>query len=462
MAAADVLDRRGSSAPGALRQAAVELNGLVPDLDPLIARVGDARLVLLGEATHGTHEFYRTRAEITRRLIEEKGFTAVAVEADWPDAWRVDRFVRGHVTFEDDGTPGALRRAAEHALAGFERFPAWMWRNEDVLEFVSWLRRRNDGRPPAERAGFYGLDLYSLFSSMDAVLRYLERVDPAGARRARERYSCFDHSRGEPQAYGYLANMGLAPTCEREVLQQLVELRQRALEYARRDGAAAAADYFHVEQNARLVLNAERYYREMFHGQASSWNLRDRHMAETLENLRAFLARTGPARVVVWAHNSHLGDARATDMARAGELNLGQLVRERHAADAVLVGFTTYEGTVTAADEWGGPARQMTVRPALPDSYEELLHRTGIPAFLLLLGEGAVAEALDVARLERAIGVIYRPATERASHYFNARLPAQFDAVLHFDRTRAVEPLERVATPPDEAEEVPETWPSGV
>ncbi|HET8647569.1 MAG TPA: erythromycin esterase family protein, partial [Vicinamibacteria bacterium] len=328
-----MLDRRGAAAVNALRESARPLHGLAPDLDPLIERIGDASLVLLGEASHGTHEFYRTRAEISRRLLEEKGFAAVAVEADWPDAWRVDRFVRGHGPMAEDGTPGALRRAAEHALAGFERFPAWMWRNEDVLEFVSWLRGWNDARPAAERAGFYGLDLYSLFSSMEAVLRYLDRVDPPAARRARERYSCFDHSRGEPQAYGYLANMGLAPTCEREVLQQLMDLRQRALDYARRDGAVAEADYFYVEQNARLVLNAERYYREMFQGAASSWNLRDRHMAETLESLRAFLQRQGAraetgapgAKIILWAHNSHLGDARATDMARSGELNLGQL-----------------------------------------------------------------------------------------------------------------------------------------
>jgi erythromycin esterase-like protein len=394
----------------------------------------------------------------------DKGFTAVAIEGDWPDAWRVNRFVQGQEGVAEDGTQGALRRAAEHALAGFERFPHWMWRNEDVLEFVSWLRRWNDARPLPQRAGFYGLDLYSLFSSMHEVLRYLQRVDPEAARRARERYSCFDHAGGEAQAYGYMANLGIAESCEREVLQQLVDLRQRAHAYLSRDGAVAAADYFYVEQNARLVLNAERYYREMFQGEASSWNLRDRHMAETLESLLSFLPRQGKlARVVVWAHNSHLGDARATDMARRGELNLGQLARQAHGDDAFIVGLTTYEGTVTAAHEWDGPAQRMDVRPALAESYEELFHRAEMPAFLLLLGEGAASDALAASRLERFIGVIYRPDTERASHYYHARLPGQFDAVIHFDRTRALEPLE--AVPPvtsEESEEVPETWPSGV
>jgi erythromycin esterase-like protein len=459
-----MLDRRAGSAAAAIRQAARPLSGLVPDLDPLIERVGDASVVLIGEASHGTHEFYRTRAEITRRLVMEKGFTAIAIEGDWPDAWRVNRFVQGREGVREDGTEGALRRAAEHALRGFERFPHWMWRNEDVLEFVSWLRTWNDERPPAQRAGFYGLDLYSLFASMHEVLRYLQRVDPDAAGRARERYSCFDHAGGEAQAYGYLANLGLAESCEREVLQQLVDLRQRAQAYLSRDGAVAAADFFYVEQNARLVLNAERYYREMFHGQASSWNLRDRHMAETLESLLSFLARQGkPARAVVWAHNSHLGDARATDMARRGELNLGQLVRQAHGDDAVLVGFTTYEGTVTAAREWDEPAQRMTVRPALPESYEELFHRAEMPAFLLQLREGDATSALESPRLERFIGVIYRPDTERASHYFHARLPGQFDAVIHFDSTRALEPLEAVPpVPSEESAEVPETWPSGV
>lgn len=459
-----MLDRRDAAAVAAVRAEAHALTGANADLDPLLDRIGDARLVLLGEASHGTHEFYRTRAEITRRLIEEKGFTAVAAEADWPDAWRVNRFAQGRDPVQEDGTPGALRRAAELALSGFQRFPAWMWRNEDVLEFVAWLRAWNDRRAEPERAGFYGLDLYSMHSSMEAVLRYLERVDPEAARRARERYSCFDHFGPEPQSYGYLSSLGLAPSCEQEVLQQLVDLRRRAAEYAQRDGAVAEADYFHVEQNARLVLNAERYYREMFRGEVSSWNLRDRHMAETLEALSGFLSRRGrAAKVAVWAHNSHLGDARATDMGRRGELNLGQLVRERHGEGAVLVGFTTYDGTVTAAHEWDGPAERMSVRPALPESYEALFHRTGLDRFLLLLAPGPAADALQPARVERAIGVIYRPATERASHYFHARLPAQFDAVLHYDRTRAVEPLERMApAAPEEEEDVPETFPTGV
>lgn len=427
------------------------LTGDAADYDPLLELIGDAHLVLLGEASHGTHEFYRTRAEITKRLIREKGFNAVAVEADWPDAYRVNCYVRGAGNDHD----------AEEALRGFERFPTWMWRNADVLDFLGWLRDHNEGRPIGEKAGFYGLDLYSLHTSMTAVLSYLEKVDPEAARRARGRYGCFDQFGEDTQAYGYVASLGLGRSCEDEVVHQLTELRRRAADYARRDGRVAADEFFYAEQNARLVKNAEQYYRSMFYGRASSWNLRDRHMAETLEALVAHLGdgRRAP-RVVLWAHNSHLGDARATDMAERGELNIGQLVREMHRRDAVLVGFTTHHGTVTAASDWGASPERKRVRPGLRDSYEALFHEVGTPDFLLLLRDPHVAEELREPRLERAIGVIYRPETERMSHYFHARLPDQFDAVLHFDETRAVEPLER--TPHWERGEVPETFPSGI
>jgi len=337
-----------------------------------------------------------------------------------------------------------------------------MWRNADVLDFVGWLRERNAGRPEADRAGFYGLDLYSLHASMGAVLDYLRVADPEAARRAQRRYACFDHFGEDTQAYGFAAGSGLAPSCEDAVVAQLVELRASAAEYARRDGRLAADDFFFAEQNARLVANAERYYRAMFAGRAHSWNLRDQHMAQTLAALDAHLSRPGrPARLVVWAHNSHLGDARATEMGAKGELNLGQLSRQAYGAQVVSVGFTTYAGTVTAASDWDAPAERKRVRPGAPGSYEALFHDVAIRNFLLRLRDDASAAAvLADPRLERAIGVVYRPDTERLSHYFHARLPGQFDAVLHYDVTRAVEPLERTGV--WERGEVPETYPTAL
>jgi len=445
---------RPASAEQSVAGAALVMTGVTEGLDPLIEAAGGAQAVLLGEGSHGTHEFYRCRAHITRRLIEEKGFAGVAVEADWPDAWRVNRFVRGVGEDHD----------ADAALAGFERFPQWMWRNRDVLEFVEWLRRHNDGQPPGSRVGFYGVDLYSLHASMDAVLEYLSKVDAEAARRARARYACFDRFGGDPQAYGYATTVGLSEGCEEEVVRQLVELRRSAAAYAGRDGRVAEGEQFYAEQNARLVKNAERYYRTMYAGGAASWNLRDTHMAETVEALSAYLGRGrgAPVKLVVWAHNSHLGDARATEPAREGQLNLGQLVRERlGSAASFIAGFTTHGGTVTAATDWGGPAERKRVRPSLPGSYERLFHETGLERFLLLLRQGGRArEVLSTPRLERAIGVIYRPETERQSHYFYADLAAQFDAVIHFDTTSAVRPLETEGV--WDASELPETYPTGV
>lgn len=434
-----------------LRAAALPLLGGEGDYDALLEQIGDANFVLLGEASHGTHEFYRERALITQRLIAEKGFTAVAVEADWPDAWRVNRFVRG---LGEDAF-------ASEALGGFRRFPTWMWRNSDVVNFVDWLRDWNDGvAAPAVKTGFYGLDLYSLHGSMAAVLAYLDRVDPAAAASARERYACFDRYGDDAQHYGFMTGVRAAPSCEEEVIAQLLDLQRRRIALAGAPGGHAD-EVFYAEQNARLVRNAERYYRTLYLGTVSSWNLRDEHMMETLEALVAHQERHGrPARVVLWAHNSHLGDARATEMGgRRGELNLGQLVRQRYGSRAFLVGFTTHTGTVTAANDWDAPARRRIVRPARPDSYEGLFHRVGLPGFFLPL-RGAAAAALTEPRLERAIGVIYRPQTERQSHYFEATLPRQFDAVLHFDVTRAVEPLERDVQ--WQAGEAPETWPTGM
>src|SRR5438128_9231652 len=435
----------------AVKQASQPLEGNLRYYKPLLELIGNAQFCLLGEATHGTHDFYRERAEITKRLIKEKGFTAIAVEADWPDAFRVNRYVRG---LSDD-------RNADEALSGFKRFPTWMWRNTVVLDFVEWLRDYNASLSHvATKVGFYGLDLYSLYTSIEAVLGYLNKVDPEAGRRARYRYSCFEHFAEDTQAYGYAASFGLSESCEREVIEQLIELRRQAADYASRDGRVAQDEFFFAEQNARLVLNAERYYRTMFRGRVESWNLRDRHMAETLGALVTHLNAQGQTtKVAVWEHNSHLGDARATYMADYGELNLGQLVRERYGSQAVLVGFTTYTGTVTAASEWDGPAERKRVRPALEDSYEASFHEADIPNFWLPLRD-LDSETFRDSRLERAIGVIYLPRTERQSHYFEARLSDQFDAVIHFDETSALTPLERQAL--WETGEPPEPFPTGV
>lgn len=430
-----------------------ELTGRENELDPVMELIGDAPFLLLGEASHGTHEFYATRAAITRRLIEEKGFTAVAVEADWPDAYRVNRFVRGQ---GEDEWP-------VEALGDFKRFPRWMWRNTDVVEFVEWLHEHNGDREPEERVGFYGLDLYSLHASIDAVIRYLERVDPDAAERARRRYGCFDHRLDEnAQKYGYAVSLGLKEPCEDEAVEQLTELRREAGRYLSRDGMLGADEQFFAERNAQVVTNAERYYRAMFGGRVNTWNLRDEHMAETLAALAEHLGNEGrPAKIAVWEHNSHVGDAGATEMSDRGETNIGQLARRKWGEDAVLIGFTTHAGTVSAASDWDGPVHRKNVRPSLPESYERIFHESGVDRFFLNLREPEVAKALRGPRLERAIGVIYRPETERWSHYFNTHLPRQFDGVLHFDRTSAVEPLE--PTPQwQRGEDVPETFPSGL
>ena len=388
-------------------------------VDGVTDRIGDARLVLLGEASHGTHEFYEIRAEVTRRLVTERGFRAVAVEADWPAAARVNRFVQG---LDDDGD-------AEEALGDFVSFPIWMWRNPVVMQLVTWLREHGGG------AGFYGLDLYSLRESMGAVIEYLDDVDPDAAARARSRYACFDHF--DEQAYGYATTTGAKDSCEEAVVAQLRELRERAAELADRDGRLPRDAHFVAEQNAKLAADAERYYRAVFHGRASSWNLRDCHMADTLDALHEHL---GGAGIVVWAHNSHLGDARATSMGwRHGEWNVGQLMRERHPGEVCIVGFTTHAGSVTAARDWDGPAERRIVRPSLEGSVERLLHDAGIEQGVLDPRDERFPERL----LQRMIGVVYRPGTERQSHYVEASVREQFDLLVHVDETTALEPLER-------------------
>ena len=440
-----------------VERCAVDAPAGVPPAEALEEIIADARVVLIGESSHGTAEFYRARAEITKWLIEEKGFCAVAAEADWPDAYRVNRYVRG---LGHDTSP-------EEALRGFERFPAWMWRNTVVRDFVDWLHAHNSRQRGEDRrqTGFYGLDLYSLHRSMREVIDYLDTMDPVAAARARQRYACFDHtSADDGQAYGYAAAFGAGLSCEREAIEQLVELQRNAVEYARRDGLLAEDELFYAQQNAQTVRNAEGYYRAMFGTRVTTWNLRDRHMAQTLDALLAHLDRHPdgqPARIVVWAHNSHVGDARATEVGADGQLTLGQLAREQHGSAVRLIGFTTYTGTVTAASRWGGIAERKVVRPALNGSVEELFHEVERSEFLISpMLSRAAAEPLDVVRLGRAIGVIYLPDTERQSHYYHVHPGEQFDALIHLDRTTALEPLEAGSV--WIAGETPETYPTGL
>jgi len=400
------------------------------DLGSLLERIGNARLVLIGEASHGTSEFYRMRAEITKALIRAGGCDLVAVEADWPDAAALNRWVQGRPRVADD--TGRMRP--------FQRFPTWMWRNHETLGFIEWLRVHNDAKTRGDRppVAFYGLDLYSLFTSIQAVLHFLDRVDPAAARVARQRYACLTPWEADPAAYGHAALSGRYRVCEREAVAMLRDLATRRLHYAERDGEAV----FDAVQNARLIADAERYYRAMYYGSTESWNLRDRHMFETLESLLAF---HGPdSKAVVWEHNSHVGDASATEVGLQGQLNVGQLCREKFGASAFLIGFGTDRGTVAAADHWDGPMRVMAVRPAHPESYERLCHEAGVPGFFLHLREPDREELryeLEPPRLERAIGVVYRPDTEVQSHYFHACLPRQFDEYVWIDETRAVGPV---------------------
>ena len=398
------------------------------DIEPLIERIGDARVVMIGEASHGTSEFYRMRARITRALIEQAGFNVVAIEADWPDTSMLDRFVRGW-----DG-----QRLVE---SPFSRFPTWMWRNREMLAFVNWLAEYNQGRgDPHRKTSIHGLDLYSLYNSIYTVLEYLDRVDPAAADRARQRYACFSPWEKDPATYGRAAVAGEREDCEDEVVTTLLDLLERRLEYRTADGEAL----FDTEQNARVVKNAERYYRVMYYGSRESWNLRDRHMFSTLELVLRH--RGDDARAVVWAHNSHVGNAAATEMGMRGEINIGQLARETWRNQAYLIGFGTDHGTVAAASNWDEPMQVMDVRPSHTESYEKIFHQVAEDRFLLPLrecGDEALQHELSSPRLERAIGVIYRPETERISHYFESVLPEQFDEYIWLDQTSAVQPLER-------------------
>ena len=425
------MSARLATALDAVRGQGLRLDGTRRDYDALLEMAPGRSFVLLGEATHGTHEFYRMRAEITRRLIEEQHFDAVAVEADWPDAYRLARYVRGQ---------GDTSAAA--AFGDFERFPTWMWRNRDVLTFIEWLRAHNESQQADAAVGFYGLDMYSLYRSADAVIAYLDAVDPDQAAIARELYAALDHVR-DPQRYGYEAAFGLRPQCRDGAVQTLLDLKHKSPDYLALDGREAADAQFVAERNARIVVSGEVYYRAMFGSRVNTWNLRDAHMTETLFALRRHLRAQGrEGRIVVWAHNSHLGDARATDMGAAGECNIGQLVREQVGAEqTLLVGFTTYTGHVTAARDWDAPAERRWVRPAHKDSLEHLFYASRLDRFFLPLPESRHGP-LQAPLLERAIGVVYRPETEMQSHYFRASVSAQFDAVFHLDETTAVEPFD--------------------
>ncbi|GHF42781.1 erythromycin esterase-like protein [Deinococcus metalli] len=433
-----------------LRAHARPVTGADDDLDALVDAIGPARFVLIGEPSHGTHEAYRERARLTRRLIERHGFTAVAVEADWPDAARVNRFVRGQ----------GHDASARDALADFQRFPRWMWRNTEVEAFVTWLRGHNHARPEAA-AGFYGLDLYSMHRSMKAVVDYLVDVDPEAARRARERYSCFELFGPDPQAYGYATGLGRVDPCEEQAVQQLLELQRHGA--ATEGGHPDGDEHFYAEQNARLARNAESYYRSMFRGRDESWNIRDMHMAESLGALDQHLSAQGtPARTVVWAHNSHLGDARGSAMGwQRGELNLGQLTRQMWPDHTFILGQTTAGGSVLAADTWDGPGHVKTVVPALRGSVEDHLRAVNLPAFWLDLRDPPVQDALGAELLQRFIGVIYRPQTERWSHYVETRPAEMYDAVLHHDTTRALTPLDSAGDDGHRDGEAPDTFPTG-
>jgi erythromycin esterase-like protein len=414
------------------------------DLDPLVDRIGSARYVLLGEASHGTADYYDWRRRLSERLIAEKGFNFIAVEGDWPDCYRVNRYVKGRA---DSG------ESAQQVLHEFGRWPTWMWANEEAVELAEWLRGHNDNLPEQRKAGFYGLDVYSLWESMDAVIHYLKTAAPDAIDAARQAFECFEPFDYDPQEYAR-ATMWVPETCEQEVVNLLQEIRRQAPRYEH-DGRE---DHFNAEQNALVIRNAEHYYRTMVRGDASSWNLRDGHMVETLNRL---MAHHGPdAKAIVWEHNTHVGDARYTDMADDGMFNVGQLVRQQHLDQGVmLVGFSSYRGTVIAGDSWGAPMRKMPVPPGRPGSWEEALHdAVGVNSLLLFDGISEDSPLME-ARGHRAIGVVYRPQMEAYGNYVPTILPRRYDALLYLDETRALHPLH---VPASFEHEVPETYPTGV
>jgi erythromycin esterase-like protein len=442
----------------AIEKFAYPLSGAMDDYDLIIEAAKNKNFILIGEATHGTKEFYRVRAEITQRLIEEQNFDAVAVEADWPDAYTVNRYVSNlynNITAED-------------SLKGFERFPIWMWRNKEIVKFIEWLYAYNQEyristSQKARPVGFYGLDIYSLSTSINAVISYLDKVDPGAAETAKIRYSCLDHFMDSPQTYGYATELKLIESCENELIAQLKELGKKSFQYMKTKNFVTNDEYFCAVQNAKLIVNSENYYRLMFSGKPDSWNIRDKHMFETLECLAEHLSKnlTRDAKIIVWAHNSHVGNAAATEMSKRGELNIGQMVRRNYKDKSLLIGFSTCRGTVTAASQWDAPYQRKKVREPIYGSYEEIFHHVNHKKFLLnLMDNNEAIDLLIEPKLQRAIGVIYRPDSERYSHYFNSCLPEQFDFLLHYDDTHAVEPLG--ATTRWHKGELDETYPFGL
>jgi len=422
------------------------------DYDPIIDAAKTARIVLIGDSTHGTKEFYSERAEITRRLIIEHGFNAVAIEGDWPDAYNIHRYINNF-----DNTK------AEDVLAKFERFPTWMWQNNEVLQFIIWLRAYNNLHKGKFGIGFYGLDLYSMHKSIHEVISYLKKVDKKAAEVAMLRYSCLDSFIKKPQMYTYATYAKLIESCEENIVQQLVDLRRNAFEYLKKDGFVAEDEFFYAEQNAKLVKDAEEYYRSLYRGEDSSWNLRDKHMAQTLYDIIKYTSAKSwhPTKIVLWAHNSHIGDARATEMSQRHEVNLGQLVRQKYGDEALLIGFSTYEGQVTAASNWGETPENKDLLPALPNSHSDIFHRAELGNFILNLREkNKATEILKQPLLQRFVGVIYHPETELLSHYFHASLTKQFDFFVHIDNTNALEAI--TAIPKLETEELEETYPTGL
>lgn len=398
----------------------------------LIEQIADSRYVLIGEASHGTEEFYQTRINITKELILKKNFMAVVIEGDWPDVHRIHRFIQGDKDIS----------SSVDALKEFTRFPTWMWKNSTMPPFLDWLKKYNDALDSkSEKIGFFGLDLYSLNASIEAVLNYLKKTDPLEAEKAQMRYACFNDLRLDPQTYGYLVSERRKKSCMSEVINQLFEIQHNAFKYIK--DSESEDQHFFATQNARVVKNAENYYRTMFEGNVESWNVRDEHMSETINVISDYLEHkfNKPAKLIIWAHNSHLGDARATEMRERGELNLGQLVKEQH-SKAFSIGFSSYDGYVLAANNWDELPEQKKVNPALKGSFEELFHECKYKNFILpLKGNYELEHYLKLPRLQRAIGVIYKPETERYSHYFFTCLPYQFDSIIHLDNTSALKPL---------------------
>lgn len=425
----------------------ISLVDTTTSFNPLYTAIADAQIVLLGEATHGTHEFYTTRAELSKYLIQEKGFNAIAVEADWPDAYALHLYIHNQTYTR-----------AHDAFALFDHFPTWMWANVTMVDFIEWLKSYNQTQEVQKQIGFHGLDLYSLYRSIDVIVQELKKIDPAAAHEAQQYYSCFEQYRHDPQAYGYAVLSGKIESCKDAVMAQFKKMQDEAWSYLATN-KISADEALNLEQNAFVIKNAEEYYRQLFFNEVSNWNLRDSHMFHTLGTLIQHYQLRGikHPKIIVWAHNSHIGNAAATQMSEYGEYNIGQLVKEHYKDKAYTVGFTTYTGTVSAASGWHSPVERKQIRPALKESYEALFHAVDIPNFLLLLND---APMLAKERLERAIGVVYHPQTERASHYFFANITQQFDAVIHYDTTHALEPLAKTARWLEG--ELPESYPSGL